>query len=75
MPPKKTAAAAKSQKESAAVKKRRVANNKKAKQDAVKYAIPAILVIFLAIALFFFYQYGIGKQLVSKISKAAAGRR
>lgn len=73
MPPKKTAKGA-TKREHAPQKRLRAAANRKAKQDAIKYAVPAVIILFLAIAVFFFCKYGLGKQMASRISKAA-GRK
>ena len=75
MPPKKVAAGkGATKREHAPEKRRRVAANRKAKQDAVKYVVPALLVLFLAIAAFFLYKFGFGKQIAARINKAA-GRK
>lgn len=75
MPPKKVAAGkGATKREHAPEKRRRVAANRKAKEDAVKYVVPGLVVLFLAIAIFFLYQYGLGKQIASRINKAA-GRK
>jgi hypothetical protein len=60
--------------EHAPEKRRRVAANRKAKQDAVKYVVPVLIILFVALAAFFFYRFGFGKKLAARINKST-GRK